>query len=321
MSEYKKFKVAAAQAAPVFLNKKATTDKACKLILEAGANGAKVIGFPEGFIPTHPYWFIIERIRNRTTVKYDTELLQNAVQVPGPEVEQLGEAAKRAAIYVVIGLCEKGKSAGTLYNTQLFFGPEGNLLGKHQKLVPTLGERLVHAPGQRSYAPDCFDTDLGGALGGLICGEHFNTLARYSLIAKGELIHVGSWPANFSAEGHRAMQEARGFVSRSHAFEGKLFVISVAGVMTEEFLSALCDSKEKRDFLGTRSGGSAIIGPKGDYITEPLFDEERIVYGQVDVELAMEQKITHDIAGHYQRADVYTVMVDRKDPTLLIEER
>jgi aliphatic nitrilase len=157
-------------------------------------------------------------------------------------------------------------------------------------------------------------------LGGLICGEHFNTLGRYSLIAKGELIHVGSWPANFSAEGHRAMQEARSFVSRAHAFEGKLFVISVAGVMTEEFLSALCDTTEKRAFLGSRSGGSAIIGPKGDFIVEPVFDQETILYGEVDVELAMEQKITHDIAGHYQRADIYTVIVNRNEPTLLVEE-
>ncbi len=320
MSEYKKFKVAAAQAAPVFLNKKLTTEKACHLILEAGKNGARVIGFPEGFIPTHPYWFLIERIRNRTTVRFDTELLKNAVEVPGEEVEQLGEAARKAGIYVVIGVCEKGNSAGTLYNSQLFFSPEGQLLGKHQKLVPTLGERLVHAQGQRSYAPDCFPTDLGGSLGGLICGEHFNTLGRYSLIAKGELVHVGSWPANFSAEGYRVMQEARSFVCRAHAFEGKLFVISVAGVMTEEFLSALCETKEKRAFLGPRSGGSAVIGPNGDFITGPVFDEETLLYGEVDVERAMEQKITHDIAGHYQRADIYTVTVNRKDPTLIVEE-
>lgn len=116
------------------------------------------------------------------------------------------------------------------------------------------------------------------------------------------------------------MQEARSFVSRAHAFEGKLFVISVAGVMTEEFLSALCDTTEKRAFLGSRSGGSAIIGPKGDFIVEPVFDQETILYGEVDVELAMEQKITHDIAGHYQRADIYTVIVNRNEPTLLVEE-
>ncbi len=319
MSGVTKFMAAAVQAAPVFLNRKATVEKACRLILEAGKQGAQIVGFAEGFIPAHPYWFHFEPAINRRAMEFNTQLWNNALEVPSPEVSALCEAARQARAYVVMGCCERVPGTlGTLYNSQLFIGPEGVVLGKHQKLVPTHAERVVHTYGKRSHAIVCVSTELGGALGGLICGEHFNTLARFSLIAKGELFHVGSWPANFSAGRQEIMFEAKNFVGRSHAFEGKLFVINVAGVISEEIKQIICPTSAQEAVFGSMGGGSAIVGPNGNYIAGPAGDKEEILYGEIDISKITHGKVLHDICGHYQRPDVFTLILNEEDPQLVV---
>ncbi len=317
MSGIKRFKVAAVQAAPVFLNLGASVGKACQIISDAGREGARIIGFPEGFLPGHPHWFHFEPAVNRRSMEFNAKLWHNALEVPSAETAALCDAAKQANAYVVMGCCERiPGSSGSLYNSLLFIGAQGEVLGKHQKLVPTHAERVVHAQGKRNHAVVCVPTEFGGALGGLICGEHFNPLARFSLIAKGELFHVGSWPANFAEGHHQMMYEAKNFAGRAHAFEGKLFVINAAGVISDEMKHILCPSPEKESVFGSMGGGSAIIGPNGEYIAGPLGDKEEILYGELDLSKMAAGKILHDICGHYQRHDIFNLTLNEEEPQL-----
>jgi len=310
-------KVAAVQAAPIFLDRRASLEKACRLIVEAGRREARIIGFPEGFIPAHPYWFHFEPAVSRRARQFGRDLLRSALTVPGPEVGALCDAARQAGAYVVMGVCERSTEAtSTLYNSQLFITPEGTLAGKHQKLVPTHAERVVHTPGLRRHALTCIDTPWG-KLGGLICGEHSNTLARFALIATRERFHVGSWPANFSAGSARAMYETKNINARAHSLEGNLVVINAAGVLDDKIKAILCDGEGKAAVCESNGGGSAIVGPGGDYLAGPIGGEEDILYADVDLESFDEKGLMRDITGHYQRADVFHLTVNCEDTPLL----
>ncbi|MBI2997384.1 MAG: hypothetical protein HYY46_02830 [Deltaproteobacteria bacterium] len=176
---YPKFKVAAVQAAPVFLDREKTTEKACRLIREAGKEGARVIGFPEAYIPGFPHWFDYRIARDCKPLIM--ELFKNSVEIPGPVTDTLCEAAREAGATVVMGVNEREPGTlGTLFNTQLFIGPDGKILGKHRKLVPTWTERLVHAGGDASTLK-IFHIDVG-PVGGLICGENTNSFYRMALL-------------------------------------------------------------------------------------------------------------------------------------------
>lgn len=299
-------KLAAVQAAPVWLDREATVDKACALIDEAGREGAEVIGFPEGFLPGFPDWFNWYMPRSPQTTRFSTELIKNAIEVPSPATEAVCEAARRARAYVVIGINEREpKAMGSLYNAQLFIGPDGGILGVHRKLVPTLTERLIHAYSDGSSVRT-YDTPHG-AIGGLICGENTNSLARFALLAQNERIHVASWPAfvlrdrnNFDAVDIRV---------RYHALEGRIFVISAAGVLTDDCLDAMELNDEHRATIGCRGGHSGILGPSGQYIAGPADDTEQIIYADADMEKIIEGKLSHDLTGHYNRFDIFTLMM------------
>ena len=146
--QYPVVRVAAVQAASVFLDRAGSTEKACRLIREAGAGGARVIGLPEGFIPAHPVWYHHHAATGTVANRLAVELFKNSIEVPGPETALLGAAARDANAYVMIGVCEKiPNTFGTMFNTQVYIGPDGQLIGKHQKIMPTVGERLVHTGG------------------------------------------------------------------------------------------------------------------------------------------------------------------------------
>src|SRR6266513_2691063 len=166
---YPVVKVAAVQAACVFLDREGSTEKACRLIHEAGGKGARVIGFPEGFIPAHPLWYHHHPATSQLANELAVALFKNAVEIPGPEIDALCGAAREANAYVVIGVCEKlPRTIGTMFNTQVYIGADGVLIGKHQKLVPTLGERLVHMGGFGDTF-GAFQSEFG-PMSGLICG-------------------------------------------------------------------------------------------------------------------------------------------------------
>jgi predicted amidohydrolase len=300
---YPKFKVAAVQAAPVFLDREKTTEKACRLIRTAGKEGAKVIGFPECFIPGFPHWFDFRLAREcKSFIK---ELFKNSVEIPGPFTDFLCQAAKDAQATVVIGLNERAPgSMGTLFNTQLFIGPDGRILGKHRKLVPTWTERLVHAGGDASTLK-VFRTEIG-PVSGLICGENTNSFYRMTLLLQGERIHVASWPA-FPG---RARQDAIEIRTRNYAFEGRCFVISSTGVFSDEMRDLLCVTDEQRSKTSGSGAFSSIIGPAGDYLVGPDTGGEKILYAELDPEVIIDEKISHDLTGHYNRFDLFTLVVD-----------
>jgi len=314
--QYPTVKVAAVQAASVFLDRAGSTEKACGLIREAGASGARVIGFPEGFIPAHPVWYHHHPATSAIANRLATELFKNSVEIPGPEIERLCAAAREAHAYVVMGVCEKiPNTIGTMFNTQVFIGPDGNLLGKHQKLMPTVGERLVHMGGFGDTLA-AVQTEFG-PMTGLICGENSNPLAIFALIAEGTAIHVASWP---NAPGRTALPRSeRGIMTgRALAFMAKAFVINACGAMSDDMRRILAYTTEDRPFLADPelSGGSSIIGPDSKVIAGPMGPEEGILYADIDLEECVRGKLAHDFAGHYNRADVFTLLLNDRTPEI-----
>ena len=313
---YKPVRVAAVQAASVFLDREGSTEKACRLIREAGAHGARVIGFPEGFIPAHPVWFHHHAATAGISNKLSVELFKNSVEVPSAETDALCVAARDANAYVVIGVCEKlPNTLGTLFNTQLYIGPDGRLIRKHQKIMPTVGERLVHTGGHGDTF-GAFATEFG-PVSGLICGENSNPLAVFALIAEGTRIHVMSWPNHFPTSGD-PLRNRVAIDSQAFAQMSKAFVISACGTVDQRMIEMLNVGPEGEQFLRNADccGGSLIVNPMSRIIAGPMGPEEGILYADCDLELAIQMKLRHDFAGHYNRPDIFQLHVNRAAPQL-----
>ncbi len=313
---YPTVKVAAVQAASVFLDREGSTAKACRLIREAGANGARVIGFPEGYIPAHPVWYHHHPATAAVSNRLATELFKNSVEIPGPEVEALCAAARDANAYVVMGVCEKlPKTLGTMFNTQVYLGPDGKLLGKHQKIMPTVGERLVHMGGFGDTF-GAFQTEFG-PMSALICGENSNPLAIFALTAEGTRIHVMSWPNHFPASGD-PMRNRVSVDSQAFAQMSKAYVISACGAVDEDMIRKLEAGPEAEKFLRSPDccGGSVIVSPGSRIIAGPMGAEEGILYAECDLEAGVLAKLRHDFAGHYNRPDIFQLQVNRAAPRI-----
>src|SRR5689334_2832261 len=313
---YPAMKVAAVQAASVFLDREGSTEKACRLIREAGSNGARVIGFPEGFIPAHPVWYHHHAATGSLSNRLATELFKNAVEIPGAEIGALAAAARDAHAYVIVGVCEKIPSTlGTMFNTQVFLDPQGVLIGKHQKIMPTVGERLVHMGGFGDTF-GAFNTEFG-PMSALICGENSNPLAVFALTAEGTRIHVMSWPNHFPVSGdplrNRVTIDAQSFAQMS-----KAFVVSACGTVDERMIEMLEPTPEGEKFLRNPNccGGSVIINPMSRIIAGPMGPEEGILYADCNMDLAIQMKLRHDFAGHYNRPDIFQLHVNRAAPQL-----
>jgi aliphatic nitrilase len=313
---YPVVKVAAVQAASVFLDRAGSTDKACRLIREAGRNGARVIGFPEGFIPAHPVWYHHHPATGALANRLATELFKNAVEIPGPETDALRAAARDAGAYVVIGVCEKmPDTLGTMFNSQVYIAPDGTLIGKHQKIMPTVGERLVHMGGFGDTF-GAFRTEFG-PMSALICGENSNPLAVFALTAEGTRIHVMSWPNHFPTSGdplrNRVAIDAQAFAQMT-----KAFVICACGAVDERMIAMLEPPPAAEKFLRDPdcSGGSLIVAPNSRIIAGPMGAEEGILYAECDLELGIQMKLRHDFAGHYNRPDIFHLHVNRAAPRL-----
>jgi len=312
-------KAAAVQASSVFLDREASTEKACRLIREAGSKGANLIVFPESFIPGHPVWFHLHPATNELSVRLSTELFKNSITVPGPEVDQLAKAAGDANAYVIVGVCEKlPGTMGTMYNSQLFFSPDGEYIGKHQKLMPTVGERLVHTGGHGDTLRT-FDTNFG-PISGLICGENSNPLAVFAMAAGNTRVHAMSWPNFFPTSGRplgeRISVDAKGFAQMS-----KAFVVSASGTVDERMIEMMATTPEIEKFLRNPDicGGSVIVAPDLEVIAGPLGNEEGILYADLDLERGVRMKLRHDFVGHYNRPDVFQLTVNRNAPRLYVE--
>jgi aliphatic nitrilase len=312
--KYPVVKVAAVQAASVFLDREGSTAKACRLIREAGKNGARVIAFPEGFIPTHPVWYHHHAATSAIANKLAVELFKNSVEIPGPEIDALCGAAREANAYVVMGVCEKlPQTLGTMYNSQVWIGPDGKLLGKHQKIMPTVGERLVHTGGFGDTF-GAFQTEFGPA-SGLICGENSNPLAIFALTAEGSRLHVMSWPNHFPTSGD-PMRNRVAVDSQAFAQMSKAWVISACGTVDEDMIRKLEVRPEAEKFLRNPDccGGSVIVAPNSRVVAGPMGAEEGILYAECDLEAGINMKLRHDFAGHYNRPDIFQLHVNRSAP-------
>jgi len=308
---YPVVKVAAVQAASVFLDREGSTEKACRLIREAGRNGAHVIGFPEGFIPAHPIWYHHHAATGALANRLAVELFKNAVEIPGPEIEALCAAARDAGAYVVIGVCEKlPRTLGTMFNSQVFIAPDGTYMGKHQKIMPTVGERLVHTGGFGDTL-HAFPTGFG-PMSGLICGENSNPLAVFAMTAEGSRIHVMSWPNHFPTSGD-PMRNRVSVDSQAFAQMSKAFVVSACGTIDEDVIRKLEPSPEAERFLRSPDccGGSVIVAPNSRIIAGPMGAEEGILYADCNFDVSINMKLRHDFAGHYNRPDIFQLQVNR----------
>lgn len=304
------FTAAAVQAAPVFLDATATAEKAANLVREASSNGAKLVVFPEVFIPGYPYWnWTMTPVAGSSW--FETYYL-NSVLVPGPELQIVQDAARETGSIVVIGVNERDPySVGTIYNTVVFIDEDGSILGVHRKLVPTWAEKLTWAGGDGSSLR-VYETSIG-RLGGLACGENTNTLARFALLAAGENVHTANYISLPTAPEDYDMVEAIKVRSAAHAFEGKVFNVVSCSAISEEIIETVAkDDPAARKMLSRKNSAfSGIFGPDGRMISEPLIDVEGITYAEIDLTKCIQPKQMHDITGHYNRFDIFQLHVDR----------
>jgi predicted amidohydrolase len=307
------FRAAAVQDASVWLDRAGSTEKACALIELAGAGGADIVALPESFIPGFPYWVFVKPLGE--TGAWHARLHEQAVEIPGPEIDALSAAAKRAGAIAVVGATERDRgSVGTLYNTNIVVSPDG-YVGKHRKLVPTWGERVVWTGGDGSTLR-VFPTPFG-PLGTLNCGENLNTLARYALLAQGERIHVANFPSAAVAGARHSADELFLHVA-PHAYEGKVFSICSQEYGTPEVTAELGLPFEVPE--GTYNCISGVVGPNGEWVTPPLVDEPGIVFADCDLDSALHGRLFHDITGHYNRFDVLHLEVDHRPRAPVVAE-
>ena len=313
---YPTLRVAAVQAAPVFLDREGTVAKACRLIEEAAGGGARVIAFPEGFIPSHPIWYHHHPATGRVSNRFAVELFKNSLEIPSSDFDTLASAARDANAYVVMGACEKlPGTTGTMYNSQLFIGPDGTLLGRHVKVMPTVGERLVHTGGYGDTM-HAVPTEFG-PLSALICAENTNPLVLFAMIAQSPRIHVISWPGHFPTSGD-PMRVRVSVDSRAVAQMAKAFVISSCGTVDEDTIAKMHVGPEGEAFLRNPDccGGSVIVGPNQQVLAGPMGAEEGIIYADCNLEMNVAAKLRHDFIGHSGRPDIFQLWVNESRPRL-----
>jgi nitrilase len=301
-------KVAVVQATPILFDREATLQKACRLIDEAAGQGARLILFPEAFIPAYPRGLGFGTVvgsRSPAGRKTWQRYWANAVEVPGPATEELGKAAREAGAYLAIGVIERESQygRGTLYCTLLYFGPDGRLLAKHRKLKPTAGERLIWGEGDGSTLT-VIDTEFG-KMGGLICWENYMPLARMAMYAKGVDIYLAP-----TADARDTWQATL----RHIACEGRCFVLGCNQFVTKSAypkdLEGLEDLEDQPEVICR--GGSAIISPLGEILAGPLYDQEGMLFADLDLAEVVRAKFDFDVVGHYARSDVFQLRINEE---------
>lgn len=309
------FKVAAAHVAPVFLDRDKTVAKACSLIEEAARNGAALVAFPETYVPAFPLWSAVSApIYNH---EWFQRLAASSLRCPGPELERVAAAARRHGIVVSLGFNEgTADSVGCIWNSNVLIGEDGTVLNHHRKLVPTFWEKLTWANGDGAGLRVC-ETPLG-RIGALICGENTNPLARFTLMAQGEQVHISTYPPVWPTRdprgsGNYDLAGAIRIRAGAHAFEAKAFNIVASGAfdaaMREEL--ATLGPEAIRVLEESPRAVSMVIGPTGEPVGEVLSEHEGLLYATIDTRACVEPKQFHDVVGYYNRFDVFGLTVDR----------
>jgi nitrilase len=296
-------KVACVQAEPVVLDRAGTLDKLDRLTAEAAREGARLVVFPETFVPAYPSSLWAKAFAGWADPRAKAAfalLARESLAVPGADCDRLGATAREYGIWLVTGVNEVDpERPGTIYNSLLYHAPDGRLALHHRKLVPTNHERLVWGQGD-GRGLRAIETDLG-RIGGLICWENYMPLARFSLYESGVEIYVGS-----TADDGDAWQATLVHIAR----ESRAFVVAPAHFQRA---SSYPDDFPLRAELGDVEiigrGGSAILGPDGAYLAGPLYDEEGILYAELDPARLYEERQRFDAAGHYHRPDVFELTI------------
>jgi nitrilase len=309
-------RVAAVQATYELMNRDATIDRVAELTADAAAQGAQVVVFPEVFVPGTPFWIDTQPIWDGDA-EWFRLLADNAVAVPGPATDRLGAIARQHGVWLAIGASEREPSAGTVYNALLYFAPDGTLVDKHRKLVPTGSERTVWGMGDGSTlrvveAPF-------GRMGGLICWENYMPLARFHLYAQG----VDLWIAPTLAVGDAWV------ASMQHlARENRMFVVGVNPVVHADRIRADFPNRDRlipAEWLAERDGwvepgNSVIVGPDGSLIAGPVRHREETLIADLDLGSVRSARRLIDPVGHYNRPDVFRLHVDTSPrPSVVVE--
>jgi predicted amidohydrolase len=300
------------QAAPVYLDAEKSLEKALKLIEKAIKKGAELVVFGETWFTGYPAWIDhcpdVARWNHGPVKKVYARMLANSIRVPGKELAHLQKLAATHKVVIVLGANEttdSGIGNGTIYNSLLIINADGQLANHHRKLVPTFNERLLYGIGD-AHGLKAVQTGLG-RIGGLICWEHWMPLARQAMHNSGEHIHVALWPT---------VHEVHQLASRHYAFEGRCYVVAVGQIMhvkdIPEDLELPAELKDKPDHP-TLCGGSCIIGPDATFCLEPQFNTEGIIIHTLEnMNRVLEEKITLDTSGHYNRTDLFDFQIDTR---------
>jgi nitrilase len=308
---YKKVKVGLVQHPPVYNNLAESLQKLDSLLEEVAVNGASLAVFGETWLCGYPSWLDHcpnVALWNDAGVKLAyREMRENALAIGSKEFLHLQEIIKKHKLYVVLGINEKvesGTGSGTLYNSFLIFGPDGSLQNHHRKLMPTYTEKMLYGHGDGAGLKSV-DSDFG-KITASICWEHWMPLTRQALHMAGEHIHVALWPM---------VHERHEIASRHYAFEGRCYVLAVGQLMrAADFPKSISLPQHFQDAPETLSlrGGSCVIGPDGKYIVAPIFDQEAIIYADLDANSLYEERMTLDVTGHYNRDDVFEFKVNER---------
>ena len=302
MSDKPIVRVAAVQIAPDLESREGTVQKVLNAIAEAAEKGARLVVFPETFVPWYPYFsFVLPPV---LTGPEHLRLYDNAVVVPGPVTEAIGAAARRFGLVVVLGVNERDH--GSLYNTQIVFDADGAIVLKRRKITPTFHERMIWGQGDGSGL-HAVDTAVG-RIGALACWEHYNPLARYALMADHEEIHVAQFPGSLVGPIFADQIEV---TIRHHALESGCFVVNATGWLTPDQIAAVTPDPKLQKAL---TGGcmTAIVSPEGAHLVPPLKEGEGLLVADLDMALIVKRKRMMDSVGHYARPELLSLTLDSR---------
>lgn len=302
-------KIAIVQQRPVFLNLGKSMELAMDIGQAAIREKADLLVFGETWLCGYPAWIDhlpgVALWESEQTGQLFSKMMENALQIPGPETKQFCQLARDGKMHIVLGCTERvgrGPGQGTLYNSLLIFSPQGEVVNHHRKLMPTYSEKLLYGLGD-GRGLQSVETPFG-RLGGLICWEHWMPLTRQVLHSAGEHIHVALWPA---------VNELHQLASRHYAFEGQTFVVAVGQILQVKDLS---DHLELPGALAASpdqyllNGGSAIIAPDTNYLLPPQLETDGVIYQEItDLEATQRGRLRLDVSGHYQRPDLFEMRV------------
>lgn len=294
-------RVAVVQASPVYLDRAATLDKAADLVRGAAREGARVVVFPESFVPGFPYWPraypLPERYRSLEALAM---LRDQAVRLHLADLDVVREAARSTNAVVALGITEETQSPSLLYNSIVYIGGRGETLGVHRKLQLTFDEHCVWSAGDATGL-GLVDTPAG-TLGGLICGNNSLTLAKAAMLLQGEELHASIWP------GYRWMWPQTDLVSRGYAVEGRTYVLVASSFLGPQHVPSSHPLRDETPW--DIAGGSGIIDPRGRWIAGPLLDEEAVLVAEIDLSESQQLRAVRDAVDSYGRPDLFRLMVN-----------